>query len=167
MCWVIKNWFFVNIFSDYGWIYQTTFKTIRSDIKSRLFPKKVKIVPPYSRRFWVFAFWMIFSVFQKNRVLGYSWSTLQWHRCYLHRSRDALSPVCGIFFLGGYFCWALAWLGSFWVENTVVTLCPIIGWLLNVFLCHPASSALVSNVVLKFRRPSSRARQDIFTWPGP
>ena len=51
-----------------------------------------------SRRFWVFAFWMIFSVFQNNRVLGYSWSTLLWHRCYYpHRSRDALSPVCGIF----------------------------------------------------------------------
>ena len=34
------------------------------------------------------------------RVLGYSWSTLLWHRCYYpHRSRDALSPVCGIFFL--------------------------------------------------------------------
>ena len=28
------------------------------------------------------------------------WSTLLWHRCYYpHRSRDALSPVCGIFFL--------------------------------------------------------------------
>ena len=26
------------------------------------------------------------------------WSTLLWHRCYYpHRSRDALSPVCGIF----------------------------------------------------------------------
>ena len=32
------------------------------------------------------------------RVFGYSWSTLLWHRCYYpHRSRDALSPVCGIF----------------------------------------------------------------------
>ena len=32
------------------------------------------------------------------RVLGYSWSTLLWHLCYYpHRSRDALSPVCGIF----------------------------------------------------------------------
>ena len=52
-----------------------------------------------SRPFWVFAFWVIFSVFQKNRVLGYSWSTLLWHRCYYpHRSRDALSPVCGNFF---------------------------------------------------------------------
>ena len=41
---------------------------------------------------------MIFSVFQKNRVFGYSWSTLLWHRCYYpHQSRDALSPVCGIF----------------------------------------------------------------------
>ena len=27
------------------------------------------------------------------------WSTLLWHRCYYpHRSRDALSPVCGILF---------------------------------------------------------------------
>ena len=41
---------------------------------------------------------MIFSVFQKNRVFGYSGSTLLWHWCYYpHRSRDALSPVCGIF----------------------------------------------------------------------
>ena len=33
------------------------------------------------------------------RVLGYSWSTLPWHRCYYpHRSRDALSPVCEIFY---------------------------------------------------------------------
>ena len=32
--------------------------------------------------------------------MGYSWSTLLWHWCYyLHRSRDALSPVCGIFLL--------------------------------------------------------------------
>ena len=51
-----------------------------------------------SRHFWVFAFWMSFSVFQKKWILGYSWSTLLWHRCYYpHRSRDALSPVCGIF----------------------------------------------------------------------
>ena len=29
---------------------------------------------------------------------GYSWSTLLWYQCYYpHRSRDALSPVCGIF----------------------------------------------------------------------
>jgi hypothetical protein len=30
----------------------------------------------------------------------FSWSTLLWHRCYYpHRSRVALSPVCGIFFV--------------------------------------------------------------------
>ena len=41
---------------------------------------------------------MIFTVFQKNLLFGYSWSTLLWYRCYYpHRSRDALSPVCGIF----------------------------------------------------------------------
>ena len=40
---------------------------------------------------------MIFS-FKKKKVLGYCWSTLIWHRCYYpHRSRDTLSPVCGIF----------------------------------------------------------------------
>ena len=43
---------------------------------------------------------MIFSVFQKNRVFGYSWFTLLWYRCYYpHRSRDALSPVCKIFLI--------------------------------------------------------------------
>ena len=42
---------------------------------------------------------MIFSVFQKNWVFCYSWFTLLWYWCYYpHRSRDALSPVCGIFF---------------------------------------------------------------------
>ena len=56
--------------------------------------------PSSSRRFWVFAFLMIFSVKKKKSGLGYFWSTLLWHRCYyLHRSRDALSSVCGIFTL--------------------------------------------------------------------
>ena len=33
-------------------------------------------------------------------VFGYCWCTLLWYWCYYpHRSRDALSPVCGIFFL--------------------------------------------------------------------
>ena len=53
-----------------------------------------------SRRFWVFAFWMIFSLFKKKLVFWYSWSTLLSYRCYYpHRSRDSLSPVCGIFFI--------------------------------------------------------------------
>ena len=55
-----------------------------------------------ARCFWVFAIWMFFSsssVFQKNQVFGYSWSTLLWYWCYCpHRSRDALSPVCWIFY---------------------------------------------------------------------
>ena len=55
---------------------------------------------PIPRHFWVSAFWMIFSVLQKNQILGYSWSTLLWHRCYYpHRLRDALSLVCGIFYI--------------------------------------------------------------------
>ena len=54
-----------------------------------------------SRLFWVFAFLIIFSVYEeKNKVVGYSWSTLLWYWCYYpHWSIDALSPVCGIFFL--------------------------------------------------------------------
>ena len=41
---------------------------------------------------------MIFSIIQKNRVFGYSWSTLLWNRFYYpHRSRYALSPVIEIF----------------------------------------------------------------------
>ena len=34
------------------------------------------------------------------------WKTHLWHRCYYpHRSRDALSPVCGIFLLT-FHCWS-------------------------------------------------------------
>ena len=57
---------------------------------------------------------MIFSVFQKNWVFGYLWSTLLWYRCYYpHQSRDALSPVCRIFL-------SLSWLiyidlGWYWL----------------------------------------------------
>ena len=43
-------------------------------------------------------FWWFFPFFKKNWVLGYSWTPLLWHRWYYpHRSRDALSPVCGTF----------------------------------------------------------------------
>ena len=57
-----------------------------------------------SRRFWVFPFWITFSVldyffrFKFFFVFVYSWSTLLWYRCYYpHQSRDSMSPVCGIF----------------------------------------------------------------------
>ena len=57
-----------------------------------LWLKGVSLLWHISRHFWGFAFCMIFffSVFQKKiRVLCY--------RCYNpHRSRNALSPVCGI-----------------------------------------------------------------------
>ena len=45
-----------------------------------------------------------FPFSRKNWILGYSLSTLLWYRCYNpHRSRDALSPVCRIFFNNIYF----------------------------------------------------------------
>ena len=35
----------------------------------------------------------------------YSWFTLLWHQCYYpHRSRDSMSPVCGIFFFRTFTC---------------------------------------------------------------
>ena len=57
-----------------------------------------------SRRFWIFEFWIIFSVFQNIQVVGYSWSTRLWYCCYYpHQSRDALSPVCRFFYFNFYF----------------------------------------------------------------
>ena len=44
-------------------------------------------------------FGWFFPFFQKIWAFGYSWSTLLWYWCYyLHRSRDDLSPICGIFY---------------------------------------------------------------------
>ena len=54
------------------------------------------------------------------QVLGYSWSTLLWHWCYYpHRSRDSVSPVCGIFFwflriLGPPYCGIGATIREIW-----------------------------------------------------
>ena len=45
-----------------------------------------------------------FFRFSKKLGFGFSWSTLLWYRCYYpHRSRDALSPVCGIFCFKTFF----------------------------------------------------------------
>ena len=63
-----------------------------------LWLKGVSLILAYLQTFLSFCVLDDFFLFKKNRVLGYSWSTLLWHRCYYpHRSRDALSPVCGIF----------------------------------------------------------------------
>ena len=53
-----------------------------------------------SRRFWVFPFWIIFSILIFCLVFVYSWSTLLWYRWYYtHRLRDSMSLMCEIFFL--------------------------------------------------------------------
>ena len=68
---------------------------------------------------------MIFSVFQKNWVFGYSWSTLLWYRCYYpHRSRDSLSPVCGIFC--GYLCYGCLCYGFFCVFFVMVVFAVVV-----------------------------------------
>ena len=50
---------------------------------------------------WTVLFWSGLKLPRKKKVfflLILPWSTLLWHRCYYpHRSRNALSPVCGIF----------------------------------------------------------------------
>ena len=50
---------------------------------------------------WTFLFGSGLKLPRKNKcffLLILPWSTLLWHWCYYpHRSRDALSPVCGIF----------------------------------------------------------------------
>ena len=50
---------------------------------------------------WTFLFGSGLKLSRKKKcffLLILPWSTLLWHRCYYpHRSRDALSPVCGIF----------------------------------------------------------------------
>ena len=49
----------------------------------------------------VFVFCVLddFFCLKKKKVFWYSWSTLPWYLCYYpHRSRDALSLICGIFF---------------------------------------------------------------------
>ena len=49
---------------------------------------------------WIFLFWSGLKLPRKFFffLLILPWSTLLWHRCYYpYRSRDALSPVCGIF----------------------------------------------------------------------
>ena len=83
--------------------------------------------------FWVFAFWIIFSVFQKYLVLGYFWFTLLWHQCYYpHRLRDALSPVCGIFFspimtrLGIFFGFLVKTKMKAYTKLTAVMCCQIV-----------------------------------------
>ena len=64
-----------------------------------LWSKSVSLILEYFSTFLSFCILDDFFHFSKKSGLGYSWSTLLWHRCYYpHRSRDALSPVCGIFF---------------------------------------------------------------------
>ena len=104
-----------------------------------LWSKGVLLVLAYFRRFWVLRFFMKFSIKKKKWVFGYSWSTLPLYWCYYpHRSRDALSPVCGIFltfffflifFIAALFYFFLVYL-VFLVGGDGLRLC----WLFVVYL---------------------------------
>ena len=60
-----------------------------------------------------------FRFSKKNLFFGYSWCTLLWYRCYYpHWSRDALSPVCGIFYQ--IFC-ILESCGPFFILSVIMT----------------------------------------------
>ena len=93
------GWFF-SVFQK-NWVFGYSWSTRKPRFPMDLRPLFKGRIANFGIFLDIFEFlcWMIFSVFQKNRVLGYSWSTPLWHRCYYpHRSRDAFSPVCGIFF---------------------------------------------------------------------
>ena len=95
---------------------------------------------------------MIFSVFQKNWFFGYSWSTLLWYRCYYpHQSRDALSPVCGIFFLWWLFSFNFYLLEMFnrpSVAGAVLQTSPLlIKWLRESSFSSKSSKHLHSQTV--------------------
>ena len=64
-----------------------------------LWSKDVSLILAYFYTFLGFCVLDDFFCFSKKKlVLGYSWFTLLWYRCYYpHRSMDALSPVCGIY----------------------------------------------------------------------
>ena len=112
---------------------------------------------------------MIFSVFQKNRVFGYSWPTLLWYRCYYpHRSRDALSPVCGIFCYlfrtrwdnfpcvsarGRWYKWAL---GKVWWCD------PANGWILDTR--GPERTSQYSDTLKKYAYNFAKKRLNNFFW---
>ena len=98
-----------NIFRDSEFLGKSNGKKW-SQIWTLLFRSSLKF-PQKNNNFWLILsdifldifeclrFRWFFLFFKKNQLLGYSWFTLMWHWCYyLHRSRDALSPVCGIFF---------------------------------------------------------------------
>ena len=119
------------------------------------------------RRFWVLAFLVIFSVFQKNWVLGHSWSTLLWYRCYyLHRLRDALSPVCGILKASAH--WADAFYKSK-CPSVCTSVCPSVCVFVCLFtfevplngLFAPSSQSRISNI---FRDSESLGKSNGKKW---
>ena len=94
-------------------------------------------------------FWIIFSVFKKKWVLGNSWTTLLWHWCYYtHRARDALSPVCGIFFSR---------------ENSLLCCGPILDITLIIFFLYIFFYIKRSLTTLGTRRKISQVWH--VTWP--
>ena len=101
---------------------------------------------------------MIFSVFQKFLVLGYSWSTLLWYLWYYpHRSRDALSPVCGIFIESAH-----------WADSIIESRCPLSVYLFVPFhvvyfeaYFAPTSRSWMSNI---FRDSESLGKSNRKKW---
>ena len=69
---------------------------------------------------------------KKNWVFGYSRSTLLWYRCYYpHRSRDALSPVCGIFKAS-----------ALWADAFQKSICPSVCLFVRLSVCPSVCSLL-------------------------
>ena len=95
-----------------------------------LWSKGISLILAYIKTFLSFCIFDDFFRFSKYLGFGYSWSTLLWYRCYYpHRSRDALSPVCGIFFwIKGFLNpWFIEWFKCFTTRyhmcQTVMSYC--------------------------------------------
>ena len=92
---------------------------------------------------------LIFFVLQKNTLFVVSWSTLLWYRCfYPHQSRDALSPVRGIFKASAL--WADAFYKSI-CPYICVSACSLLRYPLTVFL--PPLPKVGCKIFLEIRNP--------------
>ena len=99
-----------------------------------------------------------FFRFSKKLGFWYSWSTLLWYRCYYpHRSRDALSPVCGIFVLSVSRIWS-RYLTRFLIDMSVVRRA-----LMRTFSSYFSSPKLLKNIGNCFKRSYIT---DLVTWTG-
>ena len=97
------NYFFLHFFFTFEVPFNGLFAPTSRSRMSNIF-RDSEFLSKSNGKKWVKIWTFLFGSGQKSprKILFFllilPWSTLLWHRCYYpHRSRDALSPVCGIF----------------------------------------------------------------------